>query len=197
MSVSPTRRTAIFGLALVLLSVPLLAFWGAYESLSAGFAAQAANEADKAFEETRYSVAWEESAERKYFLDPRPEVLREHSEAGEALDASLKKALALEPGSSVMLLSLLEKHKKYRSFAKTMFKAVDHHDIVRANKIDEDLADPLFDEIEQQVFAAAAQHRDDATMQIDRLVAVQRIVLVSTPVVLAIGVGLRATCDDA
>jgi diguanylate cyclase (GGDEF)-like protein len=190
LNVPPARRTAVFGLVLVLLSVPLLAFWGAYESLSAGFAAQAANEADKAFEEARYSVAWEESAERKYFLDPRPEVLREHSEAGAALDASLKKALALEPGSTTMLLGLLEKHAKYRSFAKPMFKAVDDHDIARANEIDEDSADPLFDDIEEKVLAAAAQHRDDATRQLDRLVAVQRIVLISTPVVLAIGVGL-------
>ena len=190
LNVPPARRTAVFGLALVVLSVPLLAFWGAYESLSAGFAARTANEANKAFEEARYSVAWEESAERKYFLDPRPEVLREHREAGEALDASLTKALALEPGSSAMLLGLLEKHEKYRSLAKPMFKAVDDHDIARANRIDEDAADPLFDDIEHQVLAAAAQHRDDATMQLDRLVAVQRIVLISTPVVLAIGVGL-------
>jgi diguanylate cyclase (GGDEF)-like protein/PAS domain S-box-containing protein len=190
LNVPPARRTAVLGLVLVLLSVPLLAFWGAYESLSAGFAAQAANEADKAFEEARYSVAWEESAERKYFLDPRPEVLREHGEAGEALDASLKKAMALEPGSSAMLSGLLEKHAKYRAFAKPMFRAVDNHDIPRANEIDENSADPLFDDIEQQVLAAAARHRDDATMQLNRLVAVQRIVLISTPVVLAIGVGL-------
>src|SRR3954447_16660818 len=118
LTVPRAQRTAVVGLVLVLLSVPLLAFWGAYESLSAGFAAQAANEADKVFEEARYSVAWEESAERKYFLDPRPEVLREHGEAGEALDASLKKAMALEPGSSAMLTGLLEKHAKYRAFAK-------------------------------------------------------------------------------
>jgi diguanylate cyclase (GGDEF)-like protein len=190
LNVLPARRAAVVGLVLVVFSVPLLAFWGAYESLSAGFAAQAANEAEKAFEEARYSVAWEESAERKYFLDPRPEVLREHGEAGESLDAALKKALALEPGSSAMLLGLLEKHAKYRSFAKPMFKAVDDHDIARANEIDEDSADPLFDDIEQKVLAAAAQHRDDATMQLNRLVAVQRIVLISTPVVLAIGVGL-------
>jgi diguanylate cyclase (GGDEF)-like protein/PAS domain S-box-containing protein len=190
LNVPPARRIAVIGLVLVLLSVPLLAFWGAYESLSAGFAAQDANEADKTFEEARYSVAWEESAERKYFLDPRPEVLREHREAGAALNASLKKALVLEPGSSTMLLGLLERHAKYQSFAKPMFKAVDNHDIARANEIDEDSADPLFDDIEQQVLAAAAQHRDDATKQLDRLVAVQRIVLISTPVVLAIGVGL-------
>ena len=190
LNVPSARRTAVFGLVLVLLSVPLLAFWGAFESLSAGFAAQAAKEADKAFEEARYSVAWEESAERKYFLDPRPEVLREHGEAGEALDASLKKAIELEPGSKSMLIGLLEKHAKYRAFAKPMFKAVDEHDIAKANEIDEELADPLFDDIEKQVFAAAARHRDDATMQLDRLVAVQRIVLISTPVVLAIGVGL-------
>jgi diguanylate cyclase (GGDEF)-like protein len=190
LNVLPARRTAVLGLVVVLLSVPLLAFWGAYESLSAGFAAQAANEADKAFEEARYDVAWEESAERKYFLDPRPEVLREHSEAGASLDAALKQALALEPGSSTMLLGLLQKHAKYRSFARPMFGAVDAHDIARANAIDEDSADPLFDAIEHQVLAAAARHRDDATRQLDRLVAVQRIVLISTPVVLAIGVGL-------
>ena len=89
-----------------------------------------------------------------------------------------------------MLIGLLEKHAKYRAFAKPMFKAVDEHDIAKANEIDEELADPLFDDIEKQVFAAAARHRDDATMQLDRLVAVQRIVLISTPVVLAIGVGL-------
>jgi diguanylate cyclase (GGDEF)-like protein len=188
--VSPARRIAVTGLVLVLLSVPLLAFWGAYESLSAGFAARAANEADKAFEAARYNVAWQESAERKYFLDPRAEVRHEYVEAGEALDASLRKALALEPASTPMLLGLLEKHARYGSFAEAMFKAVDAHHIEQANEIDENEADPLFDDIEQQVFASAALHRADATRQLERLVSMQRIVLVSTPVVLAIGVGL-------
>jgi diguanylate cyclase (GGDEF)-like protein/PAS domain S-box-containing protein len=169
------------------MAVPLLAFWGAYESLSAGFAAQAANEADRAFEEARYGTASEESAERKYFLDPRAEVRREHEEAGERLDASLKKALALEPQSAGMLRELLAKHARYLLFAKQMFSEVDLHNIARANEIDED-ADPLFDDIEQKVLAAAAQHRADATRQLERLVAVQRVVLVSTPVVLLIGV---------
>jgi diguanylate cyclase (GGDEF)-like protein len=180
----------VFGLILVLLSVPLLAFWGAYESLSAGFAAHAANDAEKVFEEARYSVAWEESAERKFFRDPRPEVRREQIEAGEALDAALRKAMTLEPGSTTMLLGLLDRHARYRMFAKEMFQAVEHDNIELANEIDEKQADPLFDDIEQKVFAAAAQHRADATRQLDRLVGVQRIVLVSTPVVLAIGVGL-------
>jgi hypothetical protein len=83
---------AVIGVTLVLLSVPLLAVWGAYESLNAGSAARAANEADKIFEEARYSVAWEESAERKYFLDPRPEVRQQHAEAGETL---LRNAMTL------------------------------------------------------------------------------------------------------
>ena len=51
-----------------------------------------------------------------------------------------------------MLIGLLEKHAKYRAFAKPMFKAVDEHDIAKANEIDEELADPLFDDIEKQVF---------------------------------------------
>jgi hypothetical protein len=38
--VPPARRIAITGLTLVLLSVPLLAFWGAYQSLNARSAAQ-------------------------------------------------------------------------------------------------------------------------------------------------------------
>ncbi|MBP0594737.1 EAL domain-containing protein [Paraburkholderia sp. LEh10] len=188
--VPPARRTAVAGLTLVLLSVPLLAFWGAYESLSAGSAARSGNEADMIFEEARYSVAWEESAERKYFLDPRPEVRRQHVEAGEALDAALTKAITLEPQSAQMLRGLLDKHAKYRAFARDMFEAVDQHDIALANEIDEKLADPLFDDIGDKVIAAAAQHRLDATIQLDRLVKVQRIVLISTPVVLLIGVAL-------
>lgn len=188
--VPPARRTAIIGLTLVLLSVPLLAFWGAYESLSAGSAAREGNEADKIFEEARYSVAWEESAERKYFLDPRPEVRREHAEAGETLDTALKKALQFEPQSARTLQDLIDKHARYRAYARDMFAAVDEHDIARANDIDEKLADPLFDDIEDKVIAAAAQHRLDATTQLDRLVKVQRIVLVSTPVVLLIGLAL-------
>gem|GEM_PF-2212186 len=190
LDVPPARRTAITGLTIVLLSVPLLAFWGAYESLSAGSAARAGNEADMVFEEARYSVAWEESAERKYFLDPRPEVRREHTEAGKALDAALKRAMALEPQSVVMLQVLLDKHARYRSYSRDMFKAVDQHDIALANEIDDKLADPLFDDIEDKVIAAAAQHRSDAATQLDRLGKVQKVVLICTPVVLLIGVAL-------
>ncbi|MGT2471578.1 putative bifunctional diguanylate cyclase/phosphodiesterase [Paraburkholderia terrae] len=190
LDVPPARRTAITGLTIVLLSVPLLAFWGAYESLSAGSAARAGNEADMVFEEARYSVAWEESAERKYFLDPRPEVRREHIDAGKALDAALKRAMALEPQSAGMLQVLLEKHARYLAYARDMFKAVDQHDIALANEIDAKLADPLFDDIEDKVIAAAAQHRSDAATQLDRLGKVQKVVLICTPVVLLIGVAL-------
>jgi PAS domain-containing protein len=135
-------------------------------------------------------VAWEESAERKYFLDPRPDVREEHTEAGATLDAALRNAMLLEPQSAATMQILLNKHAKYRVFARRMFKAVDHDDIGRANEIDEKLADPLFDEIEDKVIAEAMQHRSDATIQLDRFLKVQRIVLVSTPVVLLIGVAL-------
>ena len=67
-------RLASLGLVALLVFLPSFALWGAFSTYRAGEAARAATVLSDAFEEARYAVGAEESLERKYRLDPSPEI---------------------------------------------------------------------------------------------------------------------------
>ncbi len=71
-----------------------------------------------------------------------------------------------------------------------MFAAVDARDTDAASAIDEGEVDPSFDAIETQVDATSDRHRADAAGRLAALSDIQRSVLIATPIVFALGVGL-------
>jgi diguanylate cyclase (GGDEF)-like protein/PAS domain S-box-containing protein len=188
-----TRRFDIgslstFGLAGVLILMPALAFWGAWINYDAGMASKRSNAVSDAFEQARYSVGSVESLERKYRLEPSEEVREKHAHEAAAVVAWLQKARDLDPhGSSALVDDVVVLQGTYMSAVTRMFAAVDAKDVEKAEAIDKAEGDPSFLAIERQVFAGAAKHRAESVQELDRLAHVQRVALLSTPVVFGFG----------
>jgi diguanylate cyclase (GGDEF)-like protein/PAS domain S-box-containing protein len=184
-------QLASLGLLAVLIALPGFALWGAASTYQTGVAVRHATELSNAFEEARYAVGAEESLERKYRLEPGEEVRSTHRSAAIAMAAALQRARTLgAPADRLLVNDVLARHEEYLQAISRMFAAVDAGDTTAANAIDEGEVDPSFASIETQVDTAADQHRIDAAEHLAALAAIQRNVLIATPIVFALGVGL-------
>ena len=184
-------RLASFGLAAVLTVLPAFALWGALATYQAGAAAKHASDLSEAFGEARYAIGSEESLERKYRLEQSPEVRARHHAAAISLTSALQVASALGGPVDVALIDdALAKHKQYLQSIDHMFAAIDAGDTARANEIDGAEVDPTFDAIETRVDTSAETHRARAVGYLNRLARIQTAVLMSTPAVFALGMGL-------
>jgi CHASE3 domain sensor protein len=149
-------RLATFGLAGVLIVLSIFALWGEFSTNRAANAAKRSSELSDAFEQARFAVAAEESLNRKYRLQPSPEVLGKHREAAASLSAAMERAQGLgDPADRTLISDVLAIHKEYLLAIDRMFAAVDAGDITRANELDRTDVDPKFDVMEAQVFAAS------------------------------------------
>ena len=149
-------RFATFGLAAVLIVLSIFALWGEFSTNRAANAAKRSSELSDAFEQARFAVAAEESLNRKYRLQPSPEVLGKHQEAATSLSAAMERAQRLgDPADRTLISDVLTIHKEYLLAIDRMFAAVDAGDITRANELDRTDVDPKFDVMEAQVFAAS------------------------------------------
>ena len=184
-------RLATFGLAGVLILLFGFAFWGALTTYRAGTAAKHFEELSDAFDAARAAVASEESLERKYRLEPSAKVRLRHRAAGGELLKQLARARAsAEPGDDALIDKVQVLHKDYLLAIDHMFAAVDAGDTALATKIDGDEVDPRFDAMESLIVATSDVHHAEAFRRIDELAYVQKSVLVATPLVFAIGMGL-------
>ena len=123
---------ASIGLAVVLAVLSACALLGAFFSYRAGAATNYAVELSSAFGEALYAVGAEESLERKYRLEPSPEVRALHRQAGVALFEALGRARAL--GAALPLIDLVAtKHEEYLLSLNHMFAAVDAGDTALVN----------------------------------------------------------------
>ena len=184
-------RLASLGLLAVLVTLPGFALWGATSTYRTGVAVRHATELSSLFEEARYAVGAEESLERKYRLEPGDEVRGRHRAAGLVLVEALHKARLLGTAADRLLIDdVLVRHVAYLEAIRRMFAAVDAGDAVAANAIDGGEVDPSFEAIETQVDAASDRHRVDAADHLAALSDIQRSVLIATPIVFALGVGL-------
>jgi diguanylate cyclase (GGDEF)-like protein/PAS domain S-box-containing protein len=202
-------RLAALGLLAVLVALPGFALWGAVSTYRSGMSARHATLLSDAFEEARYQVGAEESLERKYRLEPGPEVGQRHRAAAEAMEAALGRARALStPADAARIDAILADHKVYLAAIAHMFAAVDAGDIPLYERLDHEEGDPAFDAIEPRVVEEAEQRRADALHDLDALALLQTRVLVATPLVFAFGLvlvlffwsvlrGFRAQAQDA
>jgi diguanylate cyclase (GGDEF)-like protein/PAS domain S-box-containing protein len=184
-------RVALLGLIAVLIGLPGFGLWAAMTAHRAGQAASEANGISDALNAARYSVAAEESLNRKYRLQPSEEVLARHAAAAASVVASLERAggWGFDHDSIRDLLAL---HAQYLTRIARMFAAIDAADLGRANSIDESEVDPVFDNIERQVDEAARENDATTVRDLDELLRVQTIIMISTPLVLLLGAGLIA-----
>ena len=186
-------RLASLGLVVVLVALPGFALWGAAVTYQTGVAVKQATELNDLFEQARYAVGAEESLERKYRLEPGPEVRDRHAAAGTAMIETLTRA-AMMSGSAdrQSVADMISKHGQYLQAIGRMFAAVDANDTAAATAIDAAEVDPSFDEIEPQVIALSNRHRLVAADRLKALTTIQTRVLLATPIVFAFGTALVA-----
>jgi diguanylate cyclase (GGDEF)-like protein/PAS domain S-box-containing protein len=185
------RRLASLGLVAVLIVLPGFAVWGAVETYRRGADARTATALSDAYEQARYALGAEESLERKYRLEPSPDVRARHHAAAASLENALARAKALGgPDDAALIGTVLLRHQEYLTAIDHMFAAVDAGDFARYADLDEHEGDPAFDQIEPRVSAAAAASSARASRSMKQLARLQTNVLAATPPVLAVGLGL-------
>ena len=184
-------RWATGGLAAVLLLLTGFALWAAYSTNRAARQADHFNRLSDAYQQARFAVAAEESLERKYRLEPGPEVRQRYQHAAAALAAALDVVRELGSREDQILEERLDAyHTRYLDAIGRMFTAVDAGHAEQVLSIDNEQVDPLFSEIEEQVNAAADAHHDQALASLQALRSAESFVQVATPVAFAAGLGL-------
>jgi diguanylate cyclase (GGDEF)-like protein/PAS domain S-box-containing protein len=184
-------RLVAAALLAVLIALPALALWGALSTYRSGAEAKLAYNLSDAFDAAHYAAGAEESLDRQYRLEPSEVVRSLHGTAAASLTESLDRARVLAgPADGVLIDGALARHRQYLTAAHRMFAAVDANDPTLVTKIDNSEADPPFAALETLVAAAAANHSAQATQHLDYLARTQTSVLIATPVVTALGIGL-------
>jgi signal transduction histidine kinase/CheY-like chemotaxis protein len=193
LSTNTTRvaRLAGFGLGTVL--VLLAAFAVTASLLTSRAAAQASEKTalSAAYERARFAVGEEESLERKYRLEPGPEIRVKYQRAVADVLAAIR--VVGRTGDSrdrVVARHVLDEHRPYLAAIGRMFAAVDRHDALTVLRIDANEVDPSFGEIETSVREAAARHRSSAASALHHSAAVSRGVVWLAPVVFMAGMAL-------
>ena len=176
-------------LALVLIALCTCALIGAFASYSTGASAKRATEISEALDEARYFVGAQESLERKYRLEPSPEVRSAHLQAESSMLDALARARAMGSDRAV-IDAVVALDKDYRSALDRMFAAVDAGDVALTTKIDSTETDPSFGAIEERVSSAAVEHRADAAAHLKDLAELQRTIVIVTVIVFVPGVAL-------
>src|SRR5450756_2267476 len=153
-------RLASFGLVLILLGVSVFAVWSSQATSRAARAASLASRLSDDYADAATAVAAEESLERKYRLEPGPDVQARYAAAAGMLVNAL--ALVRRDGDAAdraRVDQLLVPHTAYLAAMDRMFRATDRGDTAAVLKIDGSEVDPSFGAIQKTVDdAAKAQH---------------------------------------
>ena len=182
---------ALGGLAVVLL---VLAVFGVSSALRTDHATKRVSVSSKlsdAYQRARFAVGEEESLERKYRLEPGPEVRAKYDGAARELEVALRDVARIGTREDRALTGrLLDVHRSYLGAIGAMFAAVDARDTKRVLAIDSGQVDPRFGAIEEQVAHAARAHQQVAARDLRGLRSTERSVLTTTPLIFALGLVL-------
>jgi len=184
-------RWATAGLAAVLLALTGFGLWASHSTNRAAREADYFNRLSDAYQQARFAVAAEESLERKYRLEPGPEIRARYQQAAAALAAALD--VVSERGNRqdrVLEARLSADHARYLDAIGRMFAAVDAGNTKRVLAIDGAETEPAFAAIEAQVNAAADAHHAQALASLHALRRTETFVVVATPIAFAAGLGL-------
>jgi diguanylate cyclase (GGDEF)-like protein len=184
-------RLATAGLAAVLLVLTGFGLWAGWSTNRVARRSDQFSRLSDAYQQARFAVAAEESLERKYRLEPGPEVRERFREAATAVVVAL--GVVHERGNRedrVLVERLEADHARYLKAIGRMFAAVDAGDTRRVLAIDGGETEPMFDAIETRVNAAADAHHAQALASLAALRSAETFVVVATPVAFAVGLGL-------
>ena len=176
------------GLFAVLIGVSGFAMWSAVSTRQVAERAIASNTLSDHYAAAATAVAAEESLERKYRLEPGPEVRRRFDKATENMRAAIE--LVRRDGTAEdqrVADQVVASYGPYRQAIDRMFDAVDRGDAVLVLKIDNDEVDPRFDAIEGMVNKASDSHHAAALADLAELKRREAFNAQATPAVFLIG----------
>src|SRR5664280_1909894 len=186
-------RLASFGLVLILLGVSVFAVWSSQATSRAARAASLASRLSDDYADAATAVAAEESLERKYRLEPGPDVQARYDAAAGMLVNAL--ALVRRDGDAAdraRVDELLVAHTAYLAAIDRMFRATDRGDTATVLKIDVAEVDPPFGAIQQTVDDAAEAQHQKSLGQLAHLERLETLTGRLTPLVFLAGLLLVA-----
>jgi signal transduction histidine kinase/ActR/RegA family two-component response regulator len=176
---------------LVLVLLTGFAFWVAFTIKTAAERATLANEISDRYDHVFMALVAEESLERKYRLQPGPEIAAQHHDTGVALIAGLQSISQTgdDHDRDVVQRTLIT-HERYVEATRRMFAAVDAGDNKKVIAIDEREVDPVFGLIEREIDAAATHYDRQTSRRLGDLGHTESIVVIATPIVFTLGLFL-------
>jgi diguanylate cyclase (GGDEF)-like protein len=186
-------RIASGALVLVLLAVSVFAVWSSQATSIAASRAGAANHLSDHYAEVSSAMAAEESLERKYRLEPGPDVRTLYRAAAASLVSQLDHVR--EDGVSsdrVFVDRVLAQHRDYLAAVDRLFAAVDRGDTATVLRLDGGEVDPLFGEIHKAVVGAAGHEHQIALAELAHLQRLETLNRELTPLVFLVGLALAA-----
>ncbi len=191
--VARRSRLAGAGLVLVLLAVSLFAVWSSQATSQASARAVMASGLSDDYADAASAVGGEESLERKYRLEPGPEVQARYDAVADQFVAALGRVRRDgDANDRAFVDATLAQHRDYLVAIDRLFRATDRGDTVAALKIDGDEVDPSFGAIETAVLGAAKTEHDGALTELSRLQRLESMTARLTPLVFLAGLGLAA-----
>jgi diguanylate cyclase (GGDEF)-like protein len=180
-------------LAAVLVLLTGFALWAAFSTNRAAGQADRLSRLSDTYQQARFAVGAEESLERKYRLEPGPEVRAKFQRAaGSLLGALYEVRRRGEVQDKILVARIEAQHARYLDGIQRMFAAVDARDNKRVLAIDGNETEPAFAEIETQVNTAADARHGQALAALRALRSTEAMVLVATPIAFTAGLGLLA-----
>jgi diguanylate cyclase (GGDEF)-like protein len=189
------RRSRIASgvLVLVLLAVSVFAVWSSQATSIAASRAVAANVLSNSYSQAASAVAAEESLERKYRLEPGPEIRALYNAATADLVSALGRVRRQgDAGDRAFVDRVLAQHRLYLAGIGRMFAAVDRGDTATVLLMDGGQVDPFFGGIQKDVTAAAAHKNGVALTVLAYLQRLETLTRQLTPLVFLVGLMLAA-----
>jgi len=181
-------RWARHGLVAVLLAISGFAVWSAIATGRLGQEAIASSVLSDHYTAAATAVLAAESLEHKYRLDPGPNILRNFNDAVAQLGTALERIHRAGTHADHLLVEEVRTSlTPYLESIYKMFNAVDHGDAIRARRIDNEEADPLFEKIENVVLQAAAIHHQESIVALEKLRSRESFNANTTPIVFIAG----------
>jgi diguanylate cyclase (GGDEF)-like protein len=187
------RRGAVTGLALTVLALTVLSLVGATSTRRSAQDVTRSAALAEAYSRAHFEVAAEESLERKYRLEPSPEIRVRHEDAAKELQRALSDVHSRGgPADRRTVDTLRAMVARYQTAVAHMFAAIDARDEATILRIDNEETDPAFQQMSDLVQSATDQHTRAAAKAVADLRRVEGIVFVTTAVGFAAGLCLLA-----
>jgi diguanylate cyclase (GGDEF)-like protein len=154
--------------------------------------ADQANRLSEVYQDARFWVGQEESLERKYRLEPSPDVRALHQQAERNLVNDVRRLSSVDPtpANRAIVQRLLTLHIAYAGTSAAMVRAVDAHNPALVIHLDHAVVDPVFGQLQAIVYRNAGFASRRALTLSASLRRNENDVMVAIAIAIAVGLGL-------